>query len=250
MKQLTDSDVRKKNVELDALGRELFGGGATLRIVEPGGLRLAAENARFFKKETFQQLVANIREDARLSSMPLCFEGQEGLEVLSGNHRVQAAVQAGLPWILVMVLLEELDESRRVAIQLSHNALAGQDDEQVLARLWSRIEDIRARIYAGLSSEKVGELEKIKLVTFTTPSVATRTVTFAFTSGELERVQEVVEELSKFQAAHEVWVAELDQYQRFFDALQKVKAVRKVKNASLAMRCMIEIVEQALGGGQ
>jgi len=87
-------------------------------------------------------------------------------------------------------------------------------------------------------------------VTFSTPSVATRTVTFAFTSGELERVQEVVEELSKFQASHEVWVAELEQYQRFFDALQKVKAKRKVKNASLAMRCMIEIVEQALGGGQ
>jgi hypothetical protein len=250
MKQLTDSDVRKKNVELDALGLELFDGGATLRIVDPGELRLASENARFFKKETFQQLVANLREDARLSSLPLCFEGPDGLEVLSGNHRVKASVQADLPWILVMILLGELGDSRRVAIQLSHNAIVGQDDEQVLARLWSRIEDIRSRIYAGLSSERVGELETIKLVTFSTPSVATRTVTFAFTAGELERVREVVEELSKFQAAHEVWLAEIEQYQRFFDALQKVKAVRKVKNASLAMRCMIEIVEQAIGGGQ
>jgi len=162
MRQMTDTEVKKKNEELDALGRELFGGGATLRIVEPGKIRLTAENARFFKKETFQQLVANLREDARLSSMPLCFEGPDGLEVLSGNHRVKASVQAGLPWILVMILLDELDESRRVAIQLSHNALAGQDDEQILARLWGRIEDIRARIYTGLSSEKIGELEKIK----------------------------------------------------------------------------------------
>ena len=75
-----------------------------------------------------------------------------------------------------MVLLGELSESYLTAIQLSHNALVGLDDPQILSSLWAKVQDIQDRLYAGLSSDALGEVEKVKLVTFTTPSLATRTM--------------------------------------------------------------------------
>lgn len=248
MNQLTDTEVREKNAVLEAVGREMFGDGATLRIVDPRGLRLRARNARYMKKETFRQLVANLAADARLSSVPLCCEAGEALEVLSGNHRVKAAIEAGLPWVLVLVLLGELAESRQLAVQLSHNALVGQDDPQILADLWARIEDIRERLYAGLDSAAVKELESIKLVQFATPAAATRAVTFLFTVAELERVREVVAELSRLQAGQEMYLAEMEQYARFFDALQAVRKRENVKNASLAMLRLLDLAGKALEG--
>ncbi len=246
MNQLTDTEVQEKNQVLEAVGREMFGEAATLRIVDPRGLRLRARNARFMKKEVFQQLVANLAEDARLSSVPLCHGAAGVLEVLSGNHRVKAAIEAGLPWVLVMVLLGELSDSRQVAVQLSHNALCGQDDPQILADLWARIEDIRERLYAGLDSAAVKELETIKLVQFATPSCATRAVTFLFTTAELARVREVVAELSRVQAGQEMYLAEMENYDRFFDALQAVRKRENVKNASLAMLRLLELAGRAL----
>lgn len=248
MNQLTDMEVREKNAVLEAISLEMFGDAATLRIVDPRGLRLRPRNARYMKKETFRQLVANLREDARLSSVPLCCEAGDALEILSGNHRVKAAMEAGLPWVLVMVLLGEMSDSRQVAVQLSHNALCGQDDPQILADLWSRIADIRERLYAGLDSAAVKELETIKLVQFATPAAATRAVTFLFTVAELERVREVVAELSRVQAGQEMYLAEMEQYARFFEALQAVKKQENVKNASLAMLRLLDLANRALEG--
>lgn len=96
----------------------------------------------------------NIASDKRLSSVPLCYRHEDGrLEVLSGNHRVKASIEAKIPVILVLVITETLDQSRRIAIQLSHNALVGEDDQSILANLWSKIETVKDKLYSGLDSE-------------------------------------------------------------------------------------------------
>lgn len=154
-------DETAQNATLAQISKNIFGDSARLQIVDPKSLVLLKQNARFFKKDTFRQLVENIKADKRLSSVPLCRPIKDGrLEVLSGNHRVKASVEAGLEKILVIVLLENLDESRRIAIQLSHNALVGQDDQNILAELWAKIDDINTRLYAGLSSDTLNEIKK------------------------------------------------------------------------------------------
>jgi hypothetical protein len=239
--------LEKSNRELDEIGRQLFGGQATLRIVDPRTLVFRKENARFFKKETFGRLVENIRQDGRLSSVPLCRDaGPEGLEVLSGKHRVEACVLAGVALILVIVILAPLDPSRQVAIQLSHNALSGEDDPRILSTLFSRIESIRDRLYAGLSSDALAEIKKIDLVTFKTPSVSIRAVTFAFTDPEAASVEKVLEELRTYQGSTAVYLARADAFEPFYMALQAVKKREKIKNASLAMVRLCEIVREAL----
>lgn len=114
------------------------------------------------------------------------------MEVLSGNHRVQASVEAGIERILVMIIEEDHDAvAKPWPSRLSHNALVGEDDPALLAELWAEIEDIAAKTYAGLSSDVVEKLDKIDLTSFTTPQVSTRTMTFAFVDSEAERLNAV-----------------------------------------------------------
>lgn len=92
---MNDESLELRNSELETISAEMFGDGMRLMIVDPQKLTLLKDNARFFKRETFRQLRDNIAADKRLSSVPLCYRHDDGhLEVLSGNHRVQASIEA------------------------------------------------------------------------------------------------------------------------------------------------------------
>ena len=228
-------DFSTENDTLSRISKALYGDALTLAVMDPKDISLLKKNARILKKDVFQQLTANIGRDKRLSSVPLCHRLSDGrVEVLSGNHRVQASVEAGIERILVMIIEEDLTRSQAVAIQLSHNALVGEDDPALLAELWAEIEDIAAKTYAGLSSDVVEKLDKIDLTSFTTPQVSTRTMTFAFVDSEAERLNAVLDELDGL-PAKEIWLADVRQFDRFFDLLEATKKTFDVRNASLAM---------------
>jgi len=241
-------DENAQNEALAQISQNIFGTSARLQIVNPRDLVLLKQNARFFKKDTFKQLVENIRADKRLSSVPLCRFLKDGrIEVLSGNHRVKAAMEAGLEKILVIVLLEDLDENRKIAIQLSHNALVGQDDQNILAELWAKIDDVQARLYAGLSSDTLNEIKKVELVQFSTPPLYTKTLTFAFTDTEKDHVEGVLQELAA-QGAKEIHLAPLSAFDDFFNLLLAAKKKFDVKNSALAMLALIDIAAAHLEG--
>lgn len=242
----TPMNLKKQNKSLGQISKMIFGDSARLEVVDPKTLKLLKENARFMKKESFRQLVNNLKADRRLSSVPLChIIDDKKLEVLSGNHRVEASIAAGLEKILVIVLLQRLTNSEKIAIQLSHNALVGEDDKAILANLWGQIEEIQHKLYAGISSETVNELEDIKMVTFSTPAVATKSVSFVFSEEEKEKLDQVTEELSRI-SAPEIHLFPMDQFDEFFKLVQKVKVKKNIKNGSMAMVKIIEIVEAHL----
>lgn len=239
-------ELTKINGTLEALSAQLYGNDFRLLAIAPGELKLLTKNARVLDKGTFQQLTANVRQDGRLSSVPLCWRQSDGsLEVLSGNHRVQAAIEAGVQSVLVMVMECDLSKAKRIAIQLSHNALAGHDDPTILAQLWAEIDDIEAKLYAGLSEEQARKLDKIDLVGFTTPQVFTRTIALAFVDEELEHFHEVVEQLSGL-AHDEVLLAPMAGFDRFYNALEGVKLKFDIRNSSLALLKMCELCEAQL----
>ena len=185
----------------------------------------------------------NIASDKRLSSVPLCYRHEEGrLEVLSGNHRVKASIEAKIPVILVLVITETLDQSRRIAIQLSHNALVGEDDQSILANLWSQIETIADRLYSGLDSEVTKELGEVELVNFSTPQVPAHMVTFMFTDGEKEQLSEILDMLSDAaKKSSAVYVFPGTQYEAFAQLLADVKDAEKIRDSSLAMLLLLKL---------
>jgi hypothetical protein len=238
--------LSQQNHALTQASLTLFGDAARMEIVDPRALCLLKRNARFFKKEAFRQLVENVRRDKRLSSVPLCRALADGRrEILSGNHRVKAAVEAGLPLILVLTITQDLSQSERIAVQLSHTALVGQDDAGILASLWADIEDLQARLYAGLSSDALQELEDVKLVSLSTPAVATKSVAFVFTEYERALMDEVLDELGRVHAAAS-FLFPAEQFNEFFTLVQAVKRKMNIKNGSMAMVRIIEILSEHL----
>ncbi|WP_300909539.1 ParB N-terminal domain-containing protein [uncultured Desulfovibrio sp.] len=245
---MSENTFAQRNEELAIISREMFGDGMRLMIAAPASLTLLKDNARFFKRETFRQLRDNIAADKRLSSVPLCYRHEDGrLEVLSGNHRVQASIEAAIPHILVLVITEELDKSRRIAIQLSHNALVGEDDQSILANLWAQIESVQDKLYSGLDSESLKELGDVELVNFSTPQVPAHMVTFMFTDGEKEQLSEILDMLAdaakKSSAVH---VCPAAQYEAFIAIINDVKHAEKIRDSSLAMTRLMEIAADYL----
>ena len=245
---MTDEALGKRNEELAAVSADLFGDAMRLMVVKPESLTLLKDNARFFKRETFRQLRDNIAADKRLSSVPLCYRYPDGkLEVLSGNHRVQASIEAGIPLIMVLVITEELEKSKHIAIQLSHNALVGEDDQSILANLWAQIENTRDQLYSGLDSEVVKDLKDVKLVNFTTPNIPAHMVTFMFTDGEKEQLSEILDLLAG--AAKKSSVVNIcpgEQYEAFVQLVADMKDFENIRDSSLAMVRLLEICTEYL----
>ncbi len=238
-------DFAAQNAMLADLSRQIFGEGMRLVAVDPASLVLLKDNARFFKRETFRQLRDNVAADKRLSSVPLCYQYDDGtLEVLSGNHRVKASVEAGLPRIMVLVITEEMEKSKRIAIQLSHNALVGEDDQSILANLWAQIESVADKLYSGLDSEIVKELGDVELVNFSTPQVPAHMVTFMFTDGEKEQLSEVLDMLADAaKRSSAVYVCPSEHYERFVKLIKDVKDAEKIRDSSQAM---VRLLQRAL----
>lgn len=211
-------EVRQEITEqlLAQLNYQLPAGVPRLALVDPRILKLAPKNARFMKPETFKALTENIRKDGNLSSVPFCFRDEKGaLHVLSGNHRVAAAIEAGVPRILVFYA-EGLSESKQLAIQLSHNAIEGEDDAQTLKELWDSIQDLESRIYAGLDSETLGKLEKIEFTAITEERLDFKSVSFLFLPEEVEKAREVFDRVEALYKDDESYIFSLAQWERFF----------------------------------
>lgn len=117
-----------------------------LWAVHPDLLVEQSVNARFMSRPVFDQLTATIKADQRLESLPLCAVTDVGVEIVSGHHRVRAARQAGLARIFVLVDVTRLDRDRIRSKQLAHNAIAGEDDADILASIYRAIEDVDLRV--------------------------------------------------------------------------------------------------------
>lgn len=130
--------------------------------VNPKELKLLEVNARFMKADEFKRLVNSVKRDGCLTQLPFCcYNDKKELVVLSGNHRVKASIEAGLKEIEVQITEEKLSKDQRIAIQLSHNAISGQDDMAILKDLYESIDDINYKDYSGLDDQTLKLLDDI-----------------------------------------------------------------------------------------
>lgn len=146
-----------------------------------------------------------------------------------------------------MVITEQLDKSRRIAIQLSHNALVGEDDQSILANLWAQIESVQDKLYSGLDSETLKELGDVELVNFSTPQIPAHMVTFMFTDGEKSQLSEILDILAdNAKKSSCVYLCQAGQYDKFLKIVADVKNAEKIRDSSLAMTRLMEIASEWL----
>lgn len=229
------------NEKLEEVSKRLYGEQLSLRAVNPSDLALLKKNARYMPKPMFDQLASNIGRDKALQSVPLCHTLKDGrLEVLSGNHRVKAAIHAGVKEIIVMVVPSEMATSKKRAVQLSHNSLSGQDDMQLLSELWKEISDIDERIYSGLDSVLTGEIGKINFSGFGPEQIRTEQISMWFVPDEIKHLDQLLEAMTNLAASRKVYLAPLSKYDELFSKLVAAKKHKNIVNTAVAFMAMID----------
>ncbi|MFF0395185.1 ParB N-terminal domain-containing protein [Streptomyces sp. NPDC005248] len=215
---------------------------------DPSSLQLLPVNARFMRKEEYDRLVENVRRDGCLTSVPLVYSGgeyEEGRElVLSGNHRTMAAVDAGIDAIDVMLIEEHLDEQQLIAIQLSHNSIAGEDDPATLKQLYEQLDDVDWRAYSGLDDDQLQLLAEVSPEGLSEANLDFATVSLVFLPMELEAAREAFDQARLGQNAS--WLAARADYEQTLDTLASTHAAHKVGNVATALHAILTIVENHL----
>src|SRR5437879_1707403 len=137
--------------------------GLELWKVRPSALREQDVNARSMPKAMFERLSQTIGRDKRLESLPLCARTDKGLEIISGHHRTRAATAAGLSELFTLVDVTGLSRSQIAAKQLAHDAIEGQDNEQLLAEIYRQIEDAESKLEAFVDQKLDVEVPRVKI---------------------------------------------------------------------------------------
>ncbi len=144
----------------------------------------------------FKQLVANIKRDGKLTSVPFCYINEnDEIEVLSGNHRVMASIDAGINEIEVMLCKEKLTKQRALSIQLSHNSLVGKDDESILEDLYKQINNLEEKEYSGLFDEFNNFCKQFEK-DFKIPSLAYQSLNLLFLPNEIKEAKKIINQIS------------------------------------------------------
>jgi len=188
----------------------------------------------------FNRLVDNLRHDGVLTSLPLVYRG----EILSGNHRVQAAIKAGIVDADVIEITSELDEQQRRAIQLSHNALTGKDDPNVLREIYESL-SLDWQKYSAVY-EEMFKLDEAKAVTLGIPIAKYQELVVAFLPEDRAAFYEFAMTLERRYKKADVIVGEVSSFDAFFEAILAVKEGRNIGNTGTALRVMADIVSRVM----
>jgi len=231
--------------KIDANLRGIVGLNADLAIADVSELEFLKKNARYLKQEKYQQLSENIAEDGGLTSIPLvAMTGNGKYEILSGNHRVKAAHQSGQEHILVLCIDEVLSREKKIAIQLSHNALEGKDDPQVLKSLYEELVMLDMKKYSGVDEAVFAELEKLKTLSMTGDALRFKAITLMFLPNEIDRIQETFDRIKDRVASTGAWLVHEEDYDRYLDAMEITKSTYDVKNTALAVTILLDNFEK------
>ena len=217
-----------------------------LALVDPASLKELDKNAHFMTHEMFQNLVANIQRDGALASVPFCWYDGTTYHVLSGNHRVKAAVAAGVPRILILYDDRPLTRQERVAIQLSHNSINGKDDPAILKELWAEIDDLGLKYYAGLDDKQLEQLADAQLKSMREAVLDYKSVMFLFLPEEMEALENAFRRAVESTVCEEAVTARLSEFSRLVDALDKTKASYAIKNHAVALSLVLDVFERNL----
>lgn len=238
----------KKEQGKDLLFEEAFvmGNGLSIWHVHIERTRERDKNARVMDKDTFDLLTSNIQKDSRLESLPYGYiatnpSGNQEFFIISGHHRVRAARSAGIETIYVIADSQQLSEDEIKSKQLSHNAISGRDDEQLLREIFDSIRDVDSKLRSGVTESDISDaFRPVKLDTVEM-AYDYRTVRVLFLNVQIEKLDEV---LNVIAGDDTVLVAPIKDFDKFVDTIQQSAKIRNVRNISALLNGMVDIVRE------
>lgn len=211
--------------------------------INPKDIKLLNLNARYMKPEEYQKLVANIKKDGQLTSVPFCHYNENNeIEVLSGNHRVMASIDAGLEEIEVMICKNNLTKEQALAIQLSHNSICGKDDEELLRNLYGKLEKLEFKEYSGLTDDFLDYCKKIEK-DFKIPNLTYQALNLLFLPDEIEEIKQVLIRISDLLNNNHI-LSNMKDYDEYLETSTMVSKCLNIKNPSTTFLTMIRLAKE------
>lgn len=222
-----------------------------IKEVELSLIDLVEKNAHFMGQETFRRLVANIKRDGQLTSVPFLIEHNTGrFTVISGNHRVQAAKMAGIiKSSFIVVHEEEITRDEILAIQLSHNSIVGQDDAELLKELLDEITDVAMKEYAHISNEILDAVKDIDYV-IDMPNNEIVPVTLMFIDTNKVKFDELMERLDTYtpREIEGLTLVPIETLKKLNDITAKIGQKYEIKAQALSICKMVELINVMIDG--
>ncbi len=207
-------------------------------------LKLLEKNARYMKGADFNRLVENIKHDGCLTSLPLVYRDGDVLTVVSGNHRVSAAIKAGIEESDLIEVTSPLTRQQFVALQLSHNAIVGKDDPNILQSLYDEL-DFGWKEYSGLTDDAF-KIEDLDTSVLRVEQPFYEELHISFLPADAVVFNDWLDKIAKSKATAMRVVAAYDDFDRFFKSLVAVKGASGIHNTAVALRTMAELAGEAL----
>jgi len=224
-----------------------LGNGLELWKVHPSALREQDINARAMSKPMFERLARTIARDKRLESLPLCAKTDRGLEIISGHHRVRAATAAGLQEMFILADTTGLSRSQIAAKQLAHNAIEGEDNEQLLAEIYRQIEDAESKLEAFIDAKLDIELPEVRIENLDV-QLDFKSVLLLFLPRVKQRLDLALEYIrSSGQKLDGVYVAADTDYASLEKAVRKINEEYDVRVVADIIGKMADLALQACG---
>jgi len=228
--------------------------------IDPRKIQLLALNARYMRHETFARLVANVKQSGYLGSTPLLAplglyeEGDEPqrdeagdivYEVLSGNHRTKAAIEAGLATITALAISWPMSREERIGIQLSHNSIEGEDDPALLKMLYEQL-DIDWKLFAALDDKQLELMAQVSTGSLSEASLLYQSLTFVFLPHEIEEIKATFDEARKLTPGT-LYLARFADYDLFLNTLEDIGSAHMVRNAASQVLLLLNLASKHLG---
>lgn len=229
--------VKQLLVELTDEGLEIW-------RLSPLLLKEQDKNARVQSHNAFTALVRNIKNRGALESLPFVSRHEDDFYIISGHHRVRAAIQAEVPAIIVLVDPRPMTRSEIVAKQLAHNSINGKDDPAVLLQLFSEIEEVDAMLESAISR---GEIEKLIKQNVALPDIKVdydwQVMVFAFLPTQSADLEALVEQVGH---ADKIGVADKGIYDSFVATLRRLGKTEDIRSVGALLYRMMQITQQHL----
>lgn len=232
-------------------------GSLTLIRADPRRLKLLEINARYMTSDKYNSLVKNVKHDQALTQIPLAWKlhddttqapilDAEGLPiylVLSGNHRVMAACDAGLTEIDLQVITAYIPHQRRVALQLSHNAITGDDDPAILKTLYDDLDNVEMKLYAGIDDTTLKLMAEVDTLSLGEAQLVMQVIALTFLEDEVTRLESAIAQARKSARAARYLVGRLADYDRVMDGIEAAAGAAGVKNSAVGLLVILDVFE-------
>lgn len=209
---------------------------------------LLKKNAHYMEKEKFDNLVRNVSEDGFLSQLPFAVKKEKYL-IVSGNHRVKAAIKSKQKYILIL-FVEGIGREKEIAYQLSHNSLVGKDDLTMLKEIFDELESIQGKEFSGLNDTMFPEFSISSLPGINEKDIELQKMEFYFTNTRADQIDSLLTKLSELKLKESDARIVGVPFMAFLETLTLFKRRVGIKSNTVAFIKLIEIAQKFLEDGK